>query len=410
MNHIISLEPSVMLDVIDLYTKYRNDVDIYRGFEHYFVKYQFNEGMGMVEIKLHPQYYDITLSEEASVLQMTRNIPTLNIHISVEKGNVKYWKLPKDPVARAWLNKRYSSPQFPNTQTTRAEHLLAIGTTCTMIWSMFMPLLQKKVIGDTTYYAFEKGFKKTAEEYMKHMLFEKRKANLLEGWDTVNLTENQYYKICDTNKEHGFVYDKEHFALSRFCLCIFDGKQNAYYFYEKKGKTLRCGITDTASYVTKFFDVEIGDTTPDGIDAVMLPSSPDVEEWCNEVADEATDGTRNWEWVANAFFLINTFMLNVGDVTMEVETKEAVAPTDGTQSKRKSERNAVRLFKSYRLIKGWKNKARKKAEITCPCWGVRGHFRHYRNGKVVFVEAYVKGKEKEAYKGKEYDLLPYKDA
>lgn len=32
--------------------------------------------------------------------------------------------------------------------------------------------------------------------------------------------------------------------------------------------------------------------------------------------------------------------------------------------------------------------------ITCPCWGVRGHYRHYKNGNVVFVKSYEKGKEK----------------
>ena len=102
-------------------------------------------------------------------------------------------------------------------------------------------------------------------------------------------------------------------------------------------------------------------------------------------------------------------MLKFGDVTTEVETKQAVAPSE-SQKKRKHNRNTVRLFKTYRLIKGWKSKARKKAEITCLAWGVRGHFRHYRNGKTVFVEAYVKGKERDKYKGKEYALLPYKDA
>lgn len=32
--------------------------------------------------------------------------------------------------------------------------------------------------------------------------------------------------------------------------------------------------------------------------------------------------------------------------------------------------------------------------ITCPCWSVRGHYRHYKNGSVVFVKSYEKGKEK----------------
>lgn len=32
--------------------------------------------------------------------------------------------------------------------------------------------------------------------------------------------------------------------------------------------------------------------------------------------------------------------------------------------------------------------------INCPCWSVRGHYRHYKSGKVIFVKNYEKGKEK----------------
>ena len=32
--------------------------------------------------------------------------------------------------------------------------------------------------------------------------------------------------------------------------------------------------------------------------------------------------------------------------------------------------------------------------MKCPCWGVRGHYRHYKSGKVIFVKEYKKGKER----------------
>ena len=43
-------------------------------------------------------------------------------------------------------------------------------------------------------------------------------------------------------------------------------------------------------------------------------------------------------------------------------------------------------------------------EIQCPCWSVRGHYRHYKSGKVVFVKNYLKGKKRdtEQPKPKEY--------
>ena len=46
-------------------------------------------------------------------------------------------------------------------------------------------------------------------------------------------------------------------------------------------------------------------------------------------------------------------------------------------------------------------------EITCPCWGVMGHWRTYKTGKKVWIQPYVKGKERNnpaAYQPKEYEF------
>lgn len=42
--------------------------------------------------------------------------------------------------------------------------------------------------------------------------------------------------------------------------------------------------------------------------------------------------------------------------------------------------------------------------IQCPCWEVRGHYRHYKSGKVVFIPTYKKGKQRDKAepKPKEY--------
>ena len=40
----------------------------------------------------------------------------------------------------------------------------------------------------------------------------------------------------------------------------------------------------------------------------------------------------------------------------------------------------------------------------CQAWGVRGHYRHYKTGRVSYVKPYVKGKNKAAYAGREYAL------
>lgn len=45
--------------------------------------------------------------------------------------------------------------------------------------------------------------------------------------------------------------------------------------------------------------------------------------------------------------------------------------------------------------------------MTCPCWGVIGHMRHYKSGKTVWIKPYRKGKERknpEKYQPKDYEI------
>ena len=47
-------------------------------------------------------------------------------------------------------------------------------------------------------------------------------------------------------------------------------------------------------------------------------------------------------------------------------------------------------------------------EMKCSAWGVSGHYRHLKNGKVIWVRPYVKGKERnnpEAYNAKTYQFV-----
>ena len=44
-------------------------------------------------------------------------------------------------------------------------------------------------------------------------------------------------------------------------------------------------------------------------------------------------------------------------------------------------------------------------EFTCPCWEVRGHYRHYKNGNVVFIKSYKKGKDKDKAEPKSHEYM-----
>ena len=47
-----------------------------------------------------------------------------------------------------------------------------------------------------------------------------------------------------------------------------------------------------------------------------------------------------------------------------------------------------------------------KREITCPAWGVVGHYRTYKSGKKIWIAPYKKGKYRDnpdMYKPKDYE-------
>lgn len=48
-----------------------------------------------------------------------------------------------------------------------------------------------------------------------------------------------------------------------------------------------------------------------------------------------------------------------------------------------------------------------RRSMSCPCWGVIGHMRHYKSGKTVWIKPYKKGKERnnpKKYQPKDYEI------
>ena len=53
---------------------------------------------------------------------------------------------------------------------------------------------------------------------------------------------------------------------------------------------------------------------------------------------------------------------------------------------------------------------RKSIQYQCECWGVRGHLRHYTDGRVTFIEPYKKGRKRDVLEPKSRTyLLGYKE-
>jgi len=228
----------------------------------------------------------------------------------------------------------------------------------------------------------------------------------LKGWDRVELDEQAIKDISAVIKEQmdSHDYDIRHVAVRRLAVTF---KDEIYYFTVVSANLLHVRIwedypdvqTFSAEYDIKIYPKRLELTNTQKCDSDMI----DFLRQCNDGS-----GVRNYETTGLMFLMLNEFMLHYKDVAFNVREIECKGP-----GKKKEYKNStvvtsvVRLVKQYKLKKNWQAKVeRRKAEIRCQAWGVRGHFRHYKDGKVIFVEAYVKGKDREQYRGKVYELLP----
>lgn len=107
------------------------------------------------------------------------------------------------------------------------------------------------------------------------------------------------------------------------------------------------------------------------------------------------------------FLAINYFIKNIPSSYQETKNKvaETIQVGKGNNRKYKQVVHLERTFNFQNLDK--MSKTHIKHIFTCLCWGVRGHFRHLKSGKVIFIQPFKKGKERanmEAFKEKEYTL------
>ena len=124
----------------------------------------------------------------------------------------------------------------------------------------------------------------------------------------------------------------------------------------------------------------------------------------------STDEMRDIEVIAfMGFMSIQYLMLNCNELfSCRKEYRKELKACHGSKLETPYTRpGKVRIFKVPSINDEVRERIKRSHEIHiwhCPAWGVRGHYRHYKNGKVSYVRPYVKGAKKEAYTGREYEL------
>lgn len=334
----------------------------------------------------------IRVKGETSPLLVTQHFfEPFELVADLTNGNII--KAPSSRKIIDWLNTQYDEDH------TNFQTLLATYIAGDFILNFMRPLTQERIVNDVKEVRLVNCYDKKVREEVKRQLLEYKKAHITDGWDVVNLTSKQLCLLGD--RVHNLdKFEYENVALQKFCLALYNDahKHMQYWYFQREGDVLTCALDapESISYI------EFSVTLKDGI--------MHLEPGADEFAKKQLDGDQMvWQWATTIYIGINTFMLNYGEIAFEVEQKVAHAPSK-QKHHHKHGKNSVRLFKCYTLKRAWRGEIRKHTEITCPAWGVRGHYRHYKNGKTIFIDAFVKGKERANYQGKEYNLIPYKDA
>ena len=340
MKKIINLTKNAegfMLKVIELFRDNEDVLKLYRGEEHYTVKYNFPDGNAEIDIDVLEHFYLFNVHPVNSALLVTKSkIPTFEVGLALSKTHQLQWhRTPYQKDARDWLKKKVFNWQG---ETSNADYLLVFATVCQMVWSFLLPCMKMREYGDVIEYAPRDDFDSFADEWVKAIRVKYKEEHRLDGWDVVSLTQKQLTKLGETLEEHHIHHDFDNIALHRFCLVLYDGKNTQYFFANQTTNNIHFEVEDDRSSATAYCDIGY-EKTDNGELYLTLKDDTNALTWLTQTSSspECEDVT-HWQWMVDMFFSINSFMLHFGDVTMEVETKEAHEPI-GNRAQRRQSRN-----------------------------------------------------------------------
>ena len=131
---------------------------------------------------------------------------------------------------------------------------------------------------------------------------------------------------------------------------------------------------------------------------------------CPVYQDAVTDEQTFVEFVRNIklAYMTMQYCFKHRPVLFREITEKRPQMTEVSHGKKKKHRNKVRAVKVITIVPEELEaiSATVSHEITCPCWGVMGHWRTYKTGKKIWIKPYKKGKERNkeaAYRPKEYE-------
>ena len=225
--------------------------------------------------------------------------------------------------------------------------------------------------------------------------------------DVVTMTPNDFEK---TNDAFNDAMDRKildlgsltkELPLRRFLLHII-GVTSFEFDYDKE-KGLKVTLRRENKFQTKITSFTVIGAKPNEED----PTTLDYEiEWGESNpwygGKEMDEATYYSTWT---FIIVNWFIKNLPSHYRK--TKRTLRPKNMPKKKKGGQRPlSVIIRDEYVIDLTDMDRKSLRHEIKCLCWGVRGHVRHYKSGKTIFINPYRKGKERKnpnAYTPKTYE-------
>lgn len=199
--------------------------------------------------------------------------------------------------------------------------------------------------------------------------------------------------IWEHINEYGFSFDDFTLVIEPLNQVIkvnIEGRKDDQIFHVKIIKTNRNGLTSSRTYdigIDEFFD-----------------------EYATTMREVFSNGFTRDAINNDAVDLILPFHFMQYVIYSErhrnIEYIESAQRSGSSKSHKRTSQNTTHEYSLTDCIRIYHstNKNRKKYEITCDSWNVRGFFRHYKNGKIVWVKPFKKGKNRNDLDVKNYKL------
>lgn len=229
-----------------------------------------------------------------------------------------------------------------------------------------------------------------------------------------NETRSKVFELCEYLDT--IEYHPDRFLFDRFRIetiiddnntCVMDVRQdlndalikvrvNQIMFYEEKGKTIKTEAKSTAT-MDKEGNVKLGNMN-DLCKKIVRARIKKGEMPEGMTANELTAAIYLNEVDSIQRYIM--YKLENREVIYKESVKEH-KPRLTEKAIKQSQKNEGKdiVLNLDQAIVYIKRKGLHK--IHCECWGVRGHYRHYKSGKVVFIESYQKGSKRNEIKAKD---------